>query len=74
MVLYDYFDLVENGIEFLIAIGSIIGLLGVIVGVIFLVWGNSRIKAKMIGVLVISFILLTLCGLETGLRYFHVYR
>ena len=74
MVLFDYFDGLWDGIEFLIALGSIIGLLGLIVGFIFIIWGSSKIRAKMIGVVVISFILLTICGLETGLRYFQIYR
>ncbi|GAH08178.1 unnamed protein product, partial [marine sediment metagenome] len=32
MVLLDYFEEIINGIEFLIALGSILGLLGFIVG------------------------------------------
>jgi hypothetical protein len=74
MVLYDYFDQILDGIEFLIALGSIIGLLGLIVGIIFLIWGGPRMRGRMIGVLLFSFILLGVCGLNTGLIYFHIFR
>ena len=74
MVLCDYFDGFQNGIEFLVALGSIIGLLGLVVGIIFLIWGKSRLRYKMIGVVLASLILLALCGLDTGLRYFNIYR
>ena len=74
MVLLDYFDQFIDGIEFLIALGSIIGVLGLIVGFIFLIWGTSRMRGRMIGVIVISFILLAVCGFNTGLIYFHIFR
>ncbi len=74
MVLLDYFDQFIDGIEFLIALGSIIGLLGLIVGFIFLIWGGPRMRGRMIGVLIFSFILLGVCGFNTGLIYFRVFR
>jgi len=74
MVLYDYIDQLIDGIEFLIALGSIIGLLGLIVGFIFLIWGSSRMRGRMIGVLIFSMILLGVCGFNTGLIYFRVFR
>ena len=74
MPLLDFFESFTDGIEFLIALGSIIGLLGLIVGFIFIVWGGSRMRGRMIGVMVVSFILLAVCGFNTGLYYFRIWR
>ena len=74
MVVLDYFDSLVEGIEYLIALGSIIGLLGVIVSLIFLLWGGPRYRGHMSGVLIVSFILLTVCGLSTGLEYLRIFR
>lgn len=74
MVLFDYYDGFQEGIEFLIALGSIMGLLGLILGFIFVIWGSSRMRKSMVGVIIVSIILLGLCGFETGLRYFSIYR
>lgn len=74
MVIFDYFDGFLAGIDFLIALGSIIGLLGVIVGFIFFMWGSNRMRTRMLGVIIVSLILLAICGTQTGLRYFSIYR
>jgi len=72
-MLFDYFDQVADGIEFLLALGSIIGLLGLIVGILGWLFLGKFQRHKMIGVVVVSLILLTLCGINTGLRYFRIY-
>ena len=74
MPLLDFFASFMEGIEFLIALGSILGLLGLIVGFIFLIWGTSRMRGRMIGVIVVSIFLLAVCGLNTGLYYFRILR
>ncbi|MFX0026701.1 MAG: hypothetical protein ACFE8M_09810 [Candidatus Hermodarchaeota archaeon] len=74
MVFFDYFDGFQAGIEFLIALGSIIGLLGLVMGIIFLIWGGSRLRYKMLGVVLVSIVLLVICGFNTGLQYFNIYR
>ncbi len=73
MVLLDYFDEVAKGIEFLIALGSIIGLLGFIMGLMFFIFGGSKLRLKMLGVLITSIVLLSICGVHTGTKYFHIY-
>ena len=71
-MLFDYFDGVGEGVEFLIALGSIIGMLGLIMGLLgTLVFGHFQ-RRKMIGVIILSIILLTVCGLHTGLKYFGI--
>jgi hypothetical protein len=74
MPLLDFFEGFMEGIEFLIALGSILGLLGLIVGFIFMIWGSSRMRGRMVGVIITSLILLALCGFNTGLYYFRILR
>jgi len=74
MVMFDYFEDVLEGFEFLIAFGSLMGLIGFIVGLIFVVWGSSRLRYKMIGVTVVSLLLLAICGFSTGIKYFRIFR
>ncbi|MFX1499197.1 MAG: hypothetical protein ACFFBH_16900 [Promethearchaeota archaeon] len=74
MVLFDYFDGFLAGIDFLIALGSLIGLLGLIIGFILFVWGGKRIRYRILGVIIFSLVLLAICGVETGIRYFSIYR
>jgi len=74
MVVFDYFEEVLGGIEYFIALGSIMGLLGFLIGMIFLIWGGQRYRTKMIGVIIASFVLLAVCGLNTGIKYFRIFR
>ncbi len=54
------------------ALGSIIGMLGLIVGILGWLFLGQFQRHKMIGVIVVSIILLTVCGLHTGLKYFGI--
>ncbi len=69
----DYFDRVGDAIAFIIALGSILGLLGLIFGVLILLFSRShgRIRYSM-PIIIISGLLLLICGWSTGLRYFHI--
>lgn len=69
----DFFDSVGEAVEFLIAMGSIIGFLGLVVGILGWLFLGQFQRHKMIGVIVVSVILLTICGTHTGLKYFHIY-
>ncbi len=73
IMMFDYFDGVEESIEFLIALGSIIGMLGLIIGILGWLFLGQFQRHKMIGVIVASVILLGVCGLTTGIKYFRVY-
>jgi len=73
MVLLDYFEEVFNGIEFLIALGSILGLLGFIVGLLIFMFGGDRYRMKMLGLIITSIILIAVCGLHTGTKYFRIH-
>jgi len=71
-MIFDYFDGIEEAIEFLIALGSIIGMLGLIVGILGWMFLGQFQRHKMIGVIVVSIVLLAVCGLYTGTRYFRI--
>lgn len=74
MVIFDYFDDIGSSVEFLIALGSILGMLGLVVGFIVFIWGGGRMKKHMIGVIIFSIALLAICGLDTGVKYFNIFR
>ncbi|MBA7534535.1 hypothetical protein ES705_26783 [subsurface metagenome] len=73
MVIFDYFEDVLGGFEYLIVLGSIMGLFGFMIGMVFLIWGGQRYRNKMIGVIIASFVLLAVCGLDTGIKYFRIF-
>ncbi len=72
-MLFDYFNGILEAIEFLIALGSIIGMLGLIIGILGWLFLGQFQRHKMIGVIIASLILLTICGLHTGIKYFRIY-
>ena len=72
IMIFNYFDGIEEAIEFLIALGSIIGMLGLIVGILGWMFLGQFQRHKMIGVIVVSIVLLAVCGLYTGTRYFRI--
>ena len=72
-MILDFFDVVGVGVEFLIALGSMIGFLGFVVGLLGWLFLGQFQRHKMIGVIVVSIILLGVCGTFTGLKYFHIY-
>ncbi len=71
-MIFDYFDGLEEAIEFLLALGSIIGMLGFIAGLFGLLFLGQFNRHKMVGVLIVSVLLLVVCGLNTGMRYFRI--
>ena len=72
-MIFGYFEMLADGVEFLMALGSIMGLLGLIVGILGWLFLGRFSRHKMIGVIVVSIILLIVCGINTGLRYFRIY-
>ena len=72
MMFTDYFSKVAEGIEFLIAFGSIIGVLGLIIGILLLLLGGSSWKSKSVKIILLSLILAWICGFYTGIKYFRI--
>jgi hypothetical protein len=74
MVMFDYFEELLSGFEFWIAFGSLVGIIGLILGIILVIWGGSRLRYHMIWVVVFSIVLLAICGVDTGFKYFRIFR
>ena len=69
MIFSDYFTRVLEGVEFLIALGSIIGLLALVVGLLMMLAGYRNQAVKLI---IISIGIIAICGLHTGTKYFRI--
>ena len=67
-----YFSDVLAGIDFLMALASLIGFFGTIVGVALLFLGGRQFKSKGLKILMIGIILLALFGYQTGIKYFRL--
>ena len=72
IMILSYFDGVADGIEYLIALGSIIGLLGFVVCLFFFLISGSRLRSKFLVSMIVCIILLAVCGIQTGIHYFHL--
>jgi hypothetical protein len=72
-MIFDYVDGLVEALEFLRAIGSIAGFLGLIFGIIGMFAFGDRARRGSLGIIVVSIVLLTICGLDTGFRYFNIY-
>jgi len=68
----DYFSSFQESITFLIALGSLIGVLGIIIGFIIVLTTSRYQKRTGIQIIIISLILIAICGFSTGLRYFRI--
>ncbi|MFX0136066.1 MAG: hypothetical protein ACFFDN_20670, partial [Candidatus Hodarchaeota archaeon] len=71
MSVESYTSQVADGVEFLIAFVSLVGFLGILVGILMLLAGgyyrNTAVK-----VIIISLILLGITGMYTGVKYFRI--
>ena len=67
-----YFSEVLEGFEFLIALGSLIGIFGVVIGGFMLFLGGRPFKSKGLKILLVSIGLLVLFGFNTGVKYFRL--
>ena len=72
MDLDSYVDSMLEGIEFIRAFGSIIGILGFVIGLLMLVSGGRAYKKTGLRVVLICIVLLFVCGPDTGIRYFRI--
>ena len=72
-MIFDFFDKVADSVEFLIALGSIMGFLMLIIGILGWIFLGQFKRHKMISVIVVAIILLTVCGFSTGIKYYHIY-
>lgn len=73
MLLEDYVTKMGEAVEYLVAIGSLIGMLGLIVGFALLIVCRRRSLGPIFTIIAISLVLVGICGLRTGVKYFHLY-
>lgn len=74
MVLLNYFDDVAEGVQFLIAFGSIMGLLGIIFGILGILVGGDRYRGMFIKLVLTCIVLLVACGgPQYGIKYFRIH-
>ena len=67
-----YISAVIDGFEFLIALGSLIGVFGLVVGAFLLFFGGRLYKDKGLKILLISILLVIVCGFNVGIKYFRL--
>ena len=67
-----YFSEVFAGFEFLIALASLIGIFGLVIGGFMLFFGGRPFKSKGLKIMLVSIVLLVLFGLNTGIKYFRL--
>ena len=73
MIFASYFDQVGDGIEFLIAVGSMMGILMLIIGLLGVTLSSKRQRKEFFSLLIIGIILLAVCGPTFGIRYFRIH-
>ena len=73
MIFASYFDQVGDGIEFLIAVGSMMGILMLIIGLLGVTLSSKRQRKEFLSLLLIGIILLAVCGPTFGIRYFRIH-
>ena len=67
-----YFLDVLAGFEFLIALGSLIGIFGLVLGGFMLFFGGRPFKSKGLKIVLVSIVFLVLFGFNTGIKYFRL--
>lgn len=72
MYLQNYGDAFTDGIQYLIAVGSIIGLLGLILGFLLMLLGSKKRMNVALAMILFSFLLVSICGFDTGVKYFRI--
>jgi hypothetical protein len=71
MLINNYFDKVLEAIEFLMALGSLLGIMGLLYAAACWTMSSGR-QDNHLKLLVFSLGLIVLCGLYTGITYFHI--
>ncbi len=71
-MIFNYLEDIGEIIEFLLALGSIIGMLGLVIGLLGWLFLGQFQRKKVIGLMIVSVILLAVCGVNTGMIYFGI--
>ena len=72
MMLVGYFDRVREAIEFIMAIGSLLGIFGLLYAAAWWNFVGGGQKQNLYRLIVASLILIGVCGLYSGIKYFRI--
>ncbi len=72
MILLEYFDQVSDGIEFVMAFGSLLGLFGLLFSALAWQFTSQFNRGTIYRLILVSLILIGICGLYTGVKYFRI--
>lgn len=72
MMFLEYFDQVKDGIEFLMALGSLLGLFGLLYAAAWWGFTSKKSRGKLFQLILASLVLIGICGLYTGIKYFRI--
>lgn len=67
-----YFDRVREAIEFIMAIGSLFGLFGLLYAIAWWNLSGPKRRTNLYRLIIVSLILLGICGYYTGIKYFRI--
>ena len=72
MMLVEYFDRVREAIEFIMAIGSLLGIFGLLYAIAWWNLSGPRRRLNLYRLIIVSLILIGICGTYTGIKYFRI--
>lgn len=72
MMLVGYFDRVREAIEFIMAIGSLLGLFGLLYAAAWWSHVGPKNRHQLYRLTVASLVLIGICGLYTGIKFFRI--
>ena len=71
-MLVGYFDRVREAIEFIMAIGSLLGLFGLLYAAAWWHHTTPKSRGNLYRLIIVSLILIAICGAYTGVKYFRI--
>ena len=72
MDLAEYLSRVGDGFAFMIAFVSLLGFLGILLGILILVFGGRLYRTTAIKLLLVCIVFVGLTGMYTGVKYFRI--
>lgn len=72
MMLVGYFDIVREAIEFVMAIGSLMGIFGLLYAAAWWYHTTPKGRGQLFKLIIVSLVLIGICGAYTGIKYFRI--
>ena len=71
-MLVGYFDRVREAIEFIMAIGSLLGIFGLLYALGWWNLSGPKRRGYLYKLIIVSLLLIGICGTYTGIKYFRI--